>query len=136
MGAETKRLLSELAVARQETLALLEGLADDQLDARNERGRSVRGFLQGMVDHDLEHVQHLIRARRGAGSRRTEVHRMIAELEAARGELLGTLAALDDEALDKDWEEGEWPIRKILEHLIETERNYIGRGVGGIIKGG
>ena len=125
MGAELDKLIKELEDVRRESVKVLCSLNDEQLDLKNERGRSVRAFVQTLVDHDNEHIQHLIRARRGVGSRRKEINRVLGEMMAARGELLGLIAGLEDENLDKDWEEGEWSIRNILEHMVQTERTYI-----------
>ncbi len=125
MGTELDKLIKELEDVRKESIDTLSSLTDEQLDLKNERGRSVRAFLQALADHDKEHVQHLIRARRAVRSRRREIHRVLGELMAARGELLGLIVGLEDENLDKEWEEGEWSIRNILEHLVQTERAYI-----------
>ncbi len=125
MGTDLDKLIKELEDVRRESVKVLCSLNDEQLDLKNERGRSVRAFVQTLVDHDNEHIQHLIRARRGVGSRRKEINRVLGEMMAARGELLGLIAGLEDENLDKDWEEGEWSIRNILEHMVQTERTYI-----------
>ncbi|MSQ15431.1 MAG: hypothetical protein EXR50_06165 [Dehalococcoidia bacterium] len=125
MGAELDKLIKELEDVRRESAKVLANLSDEQLDLKNERGRSVRAFIQALADHDNEHVQHLIGARRGVGSRRKEVNRLLGEMMAARGQLLGLIAGLEDDNLDKDWKEGEWSIRNILEHMVQTERTYI-----------
>ena len=125
MGAELDKLIKELEEVRKESVKILSSMSDEQLDLKNERGRSIRAFVQGLADHDLDHVQHLIRARRAVGSRRREINRALGELMSARGELMGLIAGLEDENLDKEWEEGEWSIRNILEHMVQTERTYI-----------
>lgn len=125
MGAELDKLLKELEEVRAETFKHISTLSDEDLDLRNERGRSVRSWLQALSDHDKDHIQHLIRARRAVGSRRGETHRLLAEVMASRGELMGLIAGLPDEALDKEWQEGEWSIRNIIEHMAQTERIYI-----------
>lgn len=125
MGDELNKLIKELDEVRTETFRYISTLSEEDLDLKNERGRSIRSWLQALADHDKEHIQHLIRARRAVGSRRSEINRLLSEAMASRGELLGLIAALPDEALDKEWQEGEWSIRNIIQHMGQTERTYI-----------
>ena len=46
-----------------------------------------------------------------------------AELDAARRELLAVVTALKDDDLERV-RRGEWPVRRILEHVIESEWLY------------
>ncbi|MCD6520762.1 MAG: DinB family protein [Anaerolineae bacterium] len=51
--------------------------------------------------------------------------RLLARAQEAYGELLGALVGLDDEALDRCPEAGEWSIREILEHVLAAQRFYL-----------
>ncbi len=115
---------ARLAQSRAELLAALDDISPEELDRRSASGRSLRQMLHLLADHESDHVFHLMRARRGAGSRVNEVHRLLAELSEVRGRLLGNLAGLRQEHLDAEWEDGEWTIRQIVEHLAETERHW------------
>lgn len=127
MDEKLAELEGRLAQSRAELLAALEGLSPEELDQRpSDGGRSLRQILHLLADHESDHIFHLLRARRGAGSRVSEVHRLLAELAEVRGRLLANLAGLRQEHLDLEWEDGEWTVRQILEHLGETERHWVG----------
>lgn len=125
MGEGLDELLDQLYAVRQETMNLLTKTSDADLDNKTERGLTLRRVLQMLTDHDDEHLQHILRARRAVGARRGEIHRLMGEMQAARGELIGNVMGLTPEQLDKEWEEGEWAIRQILIHMVDTERSYM-----------
>jgi uncharacterized damage-inducible protein DinB len=53
-----------------------------------------------------------------------EASRILVLAQIAFGRLRGLLAGVDDELLDRAPAEGEWSIRRTLEHAISVERSY------------
>lgn len=126
MSEAAARLEEGLAQSRTELLAALDGLSPEDLERRlPDGGRNLRQIVHLIADHESDHIYHLLRARRGAGARVNEVHRLLAELAEVRGRLLANLSGLGDNHLDQEWEDAEWTVRQIVEHLVETERHWI-----------
>ena len=59
------------------------------------------------------------------GSRRSNAARRIAPATAARWDLHGRLAALDDGILDRVAKDGEWTVRETLGHIVGGQRGYV-----------
>ena len=60
-----------------------------------------------------------------SGSRRSNAARRIAPATAARWDLHGRLAALDEGVLDKVAKDGEWTVRETLGHIVGGQRGYV-----------
>ncbi|MBI4340172.1 MAG: hypothetical protein HY680_09510, partial [Chloroflexi bacterium] len=87
-----------------------------------------------------DHLQHVLKERRKIGAPRTEVGRVLAEMEAARAELIGSLIGLTDEDLRTDISEGrelgnlqpragqepEYTIKRLIEHVVDMEEMRLG----------
>ena len=54
----------------------------------------------------------------------SEAARILALAQAALGDLRGLLAGLPDELLDREPKDGEWPLRKVLQHALLTELSF------------
>jgi hypothetical protein len=54
----------------------------------------------------------------------TEAQLIMGRLQEARGQLEGLLVGLSDEDLDKA-PDGEWSMRQVQEHFMETEGDYV-----------
>ncbi|MBI2304876.1 MAG: DinB family protein [Chloroflexi bacterium] len=132
MDKELEQLVDRLRDIRKETQAILSDLTPEELNLTWQgegylRGRTIRQILQGMADHERDHLYHLFRARVRVGLRRTELNRYLGDLEAARADLLGNLLGIGDEKLDQEWEAGEWTIRQIVSHMGDVEEEYRNR---------
>lgn len=126
-GQEVKALLAELESRRKELLACLSELTPEQLNAQDDRGRSIRENMHRIVDHDKDSHQHLMAMRRGVGSEQNTVNRLLELIQASGGELAANLAGLEDEYLDKEWQSGEWTIRQLLDHLTRADARQLSR---------
>lgn len=143
MDAGLRDLIARLETQRNEALKLLEPLTDEELDlpftdlpSGEEGPFTIRRLLHRITTHHQDHIQHLLKVRRTLGVPRSEAARAIAEMQAARAELLATLIGLTDEDLRKDVSEGkelgnlqprsdsepEYTIKRIVEHVVEMER--------------
>ena len=88
---------------------------------------NVRFYFYRLIAHEAEHTVHLIKTLAGLGMKQSEAQLILRNLQAARGELEGLLLGLSDEDLDRVPAEGEWAPRRVLEHIIETEKSYSSR---------
>ena len=77
-----------------------------------QRQMPIRSMFYQLVNHETEHTVHAAKTLR--------------DLEEARGRLEGLLVGLSDEDFDSA-PEGEWSMRQVLEHIMETEDSYGGR---------
>jgi len=125
---ELNRFIAELQAQRERAMALLSSLTDGQLDlifetdeATEEGPFTIRRLLHRITTHHKDHLRHLLKARQAIGSPRSELARILAEMQAARAELVASLIGLSDEDLDKPWQEGEWTVRQIVLHIVEME---------------
>ena len=59
-----------------------------------------------------------------AGSESSEARDAVAAATASRWQLQGVLATLRDADLDADPGDGEWSIRRTLQHIINSQRGY------------
>jgi hypothetical protein len=146
MDTEVRQLISTLEAQRRQAMDLLMGLTDDQLDLpyTEEPGEegpfTIRRLIHRISTHHNDHLQHILKARRAIGSPRSETLRALAEMQAARAELVTSLLGLSDEDLRRDCSEGrelgnlqprgkqepEYTIRRIAEHVVEMEEMRLG----------
>ena len=156
MDTEVRKLISTLEAQRRRAMDLLMGLTDDQLglpyteEPGEEGPLTIRRLIHRISTHHHDHLQHILKARRAIGSPRSESVRALAEMQAARAELVTSLLGLSDEDLTRDCSEGqelgnlqprsarepEYTIRRIAEHVVEMEemrldhiRRALDRGV-------
>lgn len=119
--------LAELRVVRGETNRALAGLDPALLPGHAPwRGAEadVRFLLQRIVDDDLMRAVRLERALAAAGHVPTEAQRILAAAVDLRGRLAGSLIGLTAEQVDRAWGDGEWSVRRVLGHIIATDRRY------------
>lgn len=130
MSAVTK-IVDELRASRAELQEKLSGVTEEQMlttISRQQGGDvNVRFYFYRLIAHEAEHTVHLIKTLAGLSINQSEAQLILRNLQAARGELEGLLLGLSDEDLDKAPAEGEWAPRRVLEHIMETEKNYGGR---------
>jgi DinB family protein len=146
MDTELRKLISRLEAQRREAMDLLMGLTDEQLglpytkEPMEEGPFTIRRLIHRITTHHDDHLQHLLKARRMIGAPRSEVVRALAEMQAARAELVTNLLGLTDEDLARDCSEGQelgnlqprsdqeprYTIRRIAEHVVEMEQMRLG----------
>ena len=94
--------------------------------AWGQRQMSIRTMFYQLVNHEIEHTVHAVKTLRDLGVAPTEAQLILGRLQEARGCLEGMLAGLSDEDLDRV-PDGEWSLRQVLEHIMETEDHYLPR---------
>ena len=120
-------MLEKLRGRREQTFERLNDVTDEQmLTPANwgERKVDVRFFFYRLVAHQVEHTVHLAKTLHGLGIAQSEAGLILSNLQAARGELEGMLVGLTEDDLDRVPAEGEWSIRKVLEHIMDAEASY------------
>ncbi|MSQ22177.1 MAG: hypothetical protein EXR53_02565 [Dehalococcoidia bacterium] len=83
--------------------------------------RNVRAMFYLLISHEAEHTVHLVKTLSALGIAQSEAQLILRSLQRSRGELEGLLLCLSDDDMDRAPAEGEWPPRKVLEHIIEDE---------------
>ena len=94
--------------------------------AWGDRQMPIRLMMLQMVGHDVEHTVQAVKTLRDLGIPQTESQITLAKLQEVRGQLEGLLIGLSDEDLDRA-PEGEWSMRQVLEHFMQTEDFYTDR---------
>lgn len=134
-GADLDALLLAFETARQQALALLDGL--DEPGWRREgvspsRGAvAVQAYARTMAEHDTEHLQQIQDVRQALGllPKRCEARRalpmpeIIAALDTALPRLEQVTEGIGAEHLRRRPKEGEWCIKEVMAHLLSTERD-------------
>ena len=132
---QIREIISGIDKAHGEFIDTLLGLQDSQLDRpdSSRKGVTVRRRLIHAVDHIRMHIDQILKTRRQVRGYTfpealpNEVQHYIIALEEAFGALKGMLLTLEDADLDRDPGDGRWGIRKIIDHLVESEKSYLGR---------
>ena len=123
-------VLEQMRATRSRLQEWLAGVTDEEMGASGQVGERpvyVRGMFYRFVAHEVEHTVHLVKTLRGLGWAQSEAQQILGRLQAARGELEGLLVGLEDEELDRVPAEGEWSLRQVLGHVVETEESYLQR---------
>ena len=132
-AADLDALLLAFESARRQAVALLEGLdeAGWQRDGVSPScgPLSVQAYAQTMMEHDTEHLQQMedIRQALGLLPKRCEARRalpvpeVIAALETTLPRLGQVAEGLGGDHLRRRPKEGEWCIKEIMAHLLDTE---------------
>ena len=97
-----------------------------EVAAWGQRQLPLRAMFYQLINHEIEHTVHAAKTLRDLGLDQTEAEAILGRLEEARGRLEGLLVGLSDEDFDRA-PEGEWSMRQVLEHIMETEDSYGGR---------
>ena len=96
------------------------------MGAWGQRQMPIRTMFYQLMNHEVEHTVHAVKTLRDLGIAATEAQLILRRLQEARGQLEGLLVGLSDEDLDRA-PDGEWTIRQVLEHFMETEDIYLPR---------
>lgn len=128
MAEQLSALLSRLWTARSDTLARLSTIreADMLTPAGVWRNApvTVRFQLYRLAEHVEEHLVHLVKTLQALGFRPTEAQQILGQAQITRGELESHLVGIDDTVLDTSPGDEEWPLRRILGHLIAVDMRY------------
>ena len=120
-------MIEQMREQRSRTHERLTEVTEDQMLAPatyGERQANARFFFYRLVAHEVEHTVHLAKTLHALGIAQTEAGLILKSLQTARGELEGMLVGLTDEDLDRVPAEGDWPIRRVLKHILEAEESY------------
>jgi len=115
--------IARLDVARDEALAALSDIPDDLLSVPTiwfQRPTDVRMRLMRFAHHEREHTAHILKWREQVGRPPTEAQRLLGLAWRGRGVLEGHLVGAPGSVIDAA-PEGEWPIRRLLTHLSDTD---------------
>ncbi len=125
MGA-LEEMAEELRVSRAWLQEQLIDVKEEQmtLPVPGRIPRNVRAMFYLLISHEVEHTVHLVKTLAALGVAQSEAQLILHSLQRSRGELEGLLLGLSDEDLDRVPSEGEWPPRRVLEHIISVERLY------------
>jgi uncharacterized damage-inducible protein DinB len=96
------------------------------IGAWGQRQMPIRTMFYQLMNHEIEHTVHAVKTLRDLGIATTEAQLILGRLQEARGLLEGLLVGLSDEDLDRA-PDGEWSLRQVLEHFMETEDSYLPR---------
>jgi uncharacterized damage-inducible protein DinB len=96
------------------------------IGAWGQRQMPIRTMFYQLVNHEIEHTVHVVKTLRDLGVVPTEAQLILGRLQEARGHLEGLLVGLSDEDLDRA-PNGEWSLREVLEHFMQTEDSYLPR---------
>lgn len=132
------KMLNKLRASRAKTQAQLASVAEAQMTLplpRRQTPADVRSLYYRLIAHEVEHTVHLIKTLDALGIRQTEAQLILRDLQETRGKLEGLLVGLSDADLDRQPEGEAWPLRRVLEHIIETEEMYTGRILEGLKEG-
>ena len=133
--SEIEAFIQQLEDGLRETMAKIEAIPDDYLDAPCRhacaRGGPVWNLLTHNIEHERMHHGNLVGLRDSLRKlQQDRKSRLMAEYYVARATLIASLFGLDDVALDgvaapPRWSEGRWTIRQELEHVLDTDRGSI-----------
>ncbi|MDP7578049.1 MAG: DinB family protein [SAR202 cluster bacterium] len=125
--SEISVLLEKMSEQRRKTQDRVREVTEEQMLAKahyGDREVNARFFFYRLVTHQVEHTVHLTKTLQALNIAQSEAELILKNLQAASGELEGILVGLSDEDLDKIPREGDWSVRKVLEHILEGEESY------------
>ncbi|MDA0988690.1 MAG: DinB family protein [Chloroflexi bacterium] len=96
------------------------------MGAWGQRQMPIRTMFYQLMNHEIEHTVHAVKTLRDLGIAPMEAKLILGRLQEARGQLEGLLVGLSDEDLNRA-PDGEWSMRQVLEHFMETEDTYVNR---------
>jgi hypothetical protein len=139
-------LLAPLVGQREETLRVLDGLSEADLDRRHESGRTVRDILAHIAAAELGEAFFIRRSASGEVIQMTpedrdrfnddemgkaagwDLDRLRVELADARDTLLEVFGELEEDHLDRQIRWPEWPARTIrasIPYMLEHEDAHV-----------
>jgi uncharacterized damage-inducible protein DinB len=126
-GASLGQLLRDHDEVRDEALAALVNLTDADLRAPSRWEGidiDVRFLLMRFAHHEREHTDQIHKWRVQRGIPQTEAARLLGLCWRQHALLEGHLIGAADDVLDRDPDDGDWPIRRILKHIGSAETYF------------
>ncbi len=127
--SDLQKIITELREKQdaliQQLNAIPEGRMGD-LAPWGQREMPIRTMFYQLVAHDMEHTVHAAKTLRDIGKVSTEAQLILGLLQEAEGRLEALLVGLSDQDIDMSVD-GEWSIRQVLEHVINTKSSYSAR---------
>jgi hypothetical protein len=120
----------QLWSARVRLVDELAGLAEAALERPwpwRDGVADVRYALLRVADDEQAATVRIAGTLAALGWRQAEPQQILGLAEISRGWLLGELVGVPDALLDREPAPGEWPLRRVLAHIILTERRYYQR---------
>ena len=132
---EVTELVERMRASRKMIFDRVKDVTEDQMLAPARWGQrevTARFMFYRLVAHEAEHTVHLIKTYQSLGITLSETALILKQLQALRGELEGLILGLTDEEVDKTPDNGEWSVRHVIEHILDTEDNYSGQIVDAV----
>ena len=117
------RARSALTAATRQLLPIPDSALESSWAWRDDEADIRYGLYRG-IEVCEEAAAEAARVLRTTGARRTPAADRIGPATAARWDLQGLLATLDDATLDRHPRDGEWTARETLGHIINGQRAY------------
>lgn len=117
-------MLIELDSARDQTIAELSGLSDDDLRAPTVWSGidvNVNYRLMRFSHHEREHTAQIQKWRVQAGKPQTDAQRLLGLAWQTHGVLRSHLVGVPEEIFNQDPSNGEWSPRQILAHVADDD---------------
>jgi len=114
-------LAKQLITQRIDTVSALTDVRSEDLNQKNQDGRTMRSVVRVMHDHEMSHLVHVQKTRQALGALPTEAQMILAQALQARAALAAALVGLSDDDLERQPEDGQWSIREIVEHMIRYD---------------
>jgi uncharacterized damage-inducible protein DinB len=127
-SSDAERAIARLQAERAATLRMLLRLPDEDCSRKVSwwgREQSINQRLRAFTSHALDHFQHLHRLLQARGRPFTEAQLLLMKAHAAQAEFEAMVLALTDEEFAAGGPvEGDWSARQVVEHMVDTEREY------------
>jgi hypothetical protein len=118
---------TELSMAVEGFANLTHKLSDDDLERHwvwGDYDEGVRFAFFRTYEQIRQLASRLGAEREASGVPMTTAQRILGQYHLAYRDLQAKLIGVDDEFGERNPEEGEWPLRKILQHIIGAERGF------------
>lgn len=138
--SEGNALAIELLRSITKTAEQLLTLGDDDLDHDCSHGCAMGGGVRRLLIHNADHERQHAGAVTNARMHRAELQesehaRLVRDWLRERVELAWLLIGASDELLDAPTGEGEWSVRKNVEHVLYWERDTIDTALREVAEG-
>ncbi len=124
--SETLARLLAVPLSTADTLLSLPG---DELQAHSSHvcahGGDTWTLLTTLIDHETEHLGHVLGARTEGGGTRTAMQRLAAQWIEARAAFAGALIGLTDAEFAAPMAPGQWSYQQTAEHLLDLEQHAL-----------
>lgn len=127
--SDLQKIINELREKQDGLIQQLNAIPESRmgdLAPWGQREMLIRAMFYQLVAHDVEHTVHAAKTLRDIGKAPTEAQLILGLLQEAAGRLEALLVGLSDQDIDMSVD-GEWSIRQVLEHVINTKSSYSAR---------